>query len=101
MEVNIELKPITWSNTQGSLYCDDDWILMYELYEIPYNSGKYNAIFSLLEKSRYRLNEKYKLKSFRDEAMYQEACFENKDEAINACNAHYRELMLKAFLQVV
>jgi hypothetical protein len=101
MDVNLEIKPLKWNGSQGSLYYNDIWILVYELFEIPYQSGKHNAVCLLLGGSVCELNEKYKLKSSRDQAMNYEACFETHEKVVNACNSHYRELMLKVFLQVV
>ncbi len=93
MEVNLELKPISWSDTQGSLYCDGDWILLYSIWE---RGNEIDAQCHLVDCPKLR--DKYKLVENSD---YGFGNFETTEEARKACEDHYRELMLKAFLQPV
>lgn len=91
MEVNLELKPIQWTDTQGSLYCDKEWILVYSINDI---NGLMDAQCYLVDCPN--LTEKHKLVRDMGAGF---GTFESIEEAQKACEAHFRELMLKAFLQ--
>lgn len=32
MEVNLEIQPISWGETQGCTHVGEDWILLYEIF---------------------------------------------------------------------
>lgn len=93
MEVSLELKPIQWSCSQGSLYCEGEWILVYSVTD---NYNKIDAQCHLVDCPK--LMEKYKLVS---DVRGGFGNFESIEEAQQVCEAHFRELMLKAFLQPV
>jgi len=91
MQVDLELKPIEWSSTQGCTYVNDEWILLYQL-----NDQNFSAECVFIKCSK--LDAKHGL--CRD-IRYETGEFLTMEEAKQACEAHFRELMLKAFLQVV
>jgi len=101
MEVNLELKPIKWSRvgssesyfSQGILFCDKDQILLYTIDGYEQNLKAECHLTSCIE-----LDRKYKLS---DRHSFEPDSFKTMEEATKACEAHYRELMLKAFLQPV
>jgi hypothetical protein len=96
MEVNLELKPIQWGPCQeGYLHCGEDWILLYSVNDT--NNDQWEATFELT--CCTKLSKKHKLKSKHES--YTETYFDSREEAVKACEAHYRELMLTAFLQPV
>lgn len=93
MNVNLELKKLQWSSTQASLYCDDEWILMYQIHDSTFAAecclvhlDKLDQKHGLVRDMRYNTSLEI---------------FENFEEAQAACEAHFRELMLKGFLQIV
>lgn len=97
MKVDLELKPLHWTDNQGSLDCDGEWILVYGLRCLDEGSGikSYDAQCYLVD-SCPKLMEKHGL--IRD-VRCGGGSFESIEEVQKACNAHFRELMLKAFLQ--
>ncbi len=101
MEVNLELKPIIWSRSgrsesywsQGILFCDKDQIL---LYIIDGYENQLKAVCNLT--SCIELDRKHKISDRHSTGI---GNFKTMEEATKACEAHYRELMLKASLQSV
>jgi len=98
MEVNLELKPIQWSDFQGSLYCEKEWVLLYSISD-SYHVGRWEAKSELTDCTE--LCKKHHIKTKFESFIPDEELFDSREDAIKACEAHHRELMLKAFLQPV
>ena len=96
MNVNLELKPLQWSNSQACLYCNDEWVLVYS-FTGDESCGNIEATFELANCPK--LCDKYRIKS-RHTSFFNNT-FSTEQELKDACEAHYREFMLKAFLQAI
>ncbi len=97
MDVKLELRPIEWTGSQGSTGVDDEWILLYSISDGPEYNTRYQVLCELVDCPK--LAEKYGLKT--KHAFSNPEGFETLKGVKCACEAHYRELMLKAFVQAV
>lgn len=91
MDVNLEIRSLKWFDNQAFLRCGADLLL---IYEIDNQWEKMQANCRIID--CHELNEKH---GFTVD--YAKADFDSLEQAQKACNAHFRELMLKVFLQAV
>jgi len=97
MEVGLELRPIQWTSSQGSIYVDGEWILLYSLNEYQMCASCDLVKCSNLDR-KYRLSRDHRYPDCNSEGTFM---FDSVEEMKEACEKHFRELMLKGFLQVI